>query len=559
MLVAALGCTGTLLEPDGTGPNGPNGPNGPGGPGAPGGPNGPGNNPGAAGADTKGVDPGSKVMHRLNRAEYNATVQDVLGTTLAPATELWRGGENHGFDNIADVLGIDELQYQRYFEAAEAVARDVFASAATRARIVTCATADDAKCVDAIVTATGLRVLRRPLSAEEVTTYRRVYERARQLGADHNASLEQVLRAFLSSVEFLYRIETDPDPSSTTPHAVGPYELASRLSYFLWSSAPDDRLLGEAKDGTVGDVNASSAIIDRMLADPRSERLIQNFVGQWLGARRVSAHAVSPELFPEWSPALANAMAEEIYRFFSEFLRNDRSYLDFLKADVNFVNADLARLYGMSPPGQGTARVEVKNDERVGFFGLGGFLALSSYEYRTAPTLRGRWILINLLCSPPHDPPPGVPILDQSGEADAAEQNVRQRLEEHRTNPDCRGCHSAMDPYGIALENFDAIGKYRSTYRNGSPVDATTELPDGTRFEGMSELADVVTKKPNFTKCVAEKLFVYALGRGLETTDAPYLAGLEQSWQKQTPTLRSLITAMVQADPFRQRRAAVSQ
>ena len=178
--------------------------------------------------------------------------------------------------------------------------------------------------------ATGLRVFRRPLAAEEVATYRKVYERARQLGEDHNASLEQVLRALLSSVEFLYRIETDPNPASAAAHPVTAYELASRLSYFLWSSAPDDPLLlGRGRRNNRSMRTLLQAIVDRMLGDPKVERFIQNFVGQWLGARRVSAHAVTPELFPEWSPALANAMAEEIYRYFSEFLRDDRSWLEF--------------------------------------------------------------------------------------------------------------------------------------------------------------------------------------------------------------------------------------
>jgi hypothetical protein len=537
--LAVPACTGQIIEPSGKG--GPEGADGP-------------------GSDAKGTDPGRKAMHRLNRAEYNATVQDVLGTALAPATELWRGGENHGFDNIAEVLGIDDLQYQRYFEAAAALAEDVFATPPARDRVVSCTTADDLACVRSIIGATGLRVFRRPLDAEEVGTYQRVYERARQLGENHEGSLEQVVRALLASAEFLYRIETDPDPSSATPHPVAPYELVARLSYFLWSSAPDDALLSAAADGTIGDAAKVPAIVDRMLDDPKSDRFVRNFVGQWLGARRVSAHAVSPELFPEWSPALASAMAEEMYQYFFEFLRTDGSWLEFLKSDVNFVDGDLARLYGMSAPGQGMARVEVTDDGRAGFLGLGGFLALTSYEYRTAPTLRGRWILINLLCSPPRDPPPGIPALDDAtGSAEASEQNVRVRLEEHRTNPVCSGCHAAMDPYGIALENFDAIGKFRSAYRNGSAIDVSTALPNGTAFEGLAGMSDVVAAHPKFTACVTEKLFTFALGRGVERTDRPYLTQIEQEWRREKPTLRSLIKSLVTADTFRLRRPEAIQ
>jgi hypothetical protein len=246
-------------------------------------------------------------------------------------------------------------------------------------------------------------------------------------------------------------------------------------------------------------------------------------------------------------------MAEEIYRYFDEFLRNDRSYLEFLSADVNYVNADLARVYELAAPGQGTARVEATNDQRAGFLGLGGFLALSSYEYRTAPTLRGRWILINLLCSPPPDPPPGVPALDAPS-ASASEQNVRERLEEHRRNPDCATCHNSMDPFGLALENFDAIGKYRATYKNGAPIDVATSLPDGTTFAGLRGAAEVVAARPKFTKCVAEKLFTYALGRGPGKADQPYLDAIDADFRSQTPTLRRLIKSVVLADTFRKRR-----
>ena len=467
--------------------------------------------------------------------------------------------KDRGFDNIAEVLGIDDVQYQRYLEASASLAEDVFGVQATRDRIVTCTTTDDLACVRSIIGASGLRVFRRPLAQEELHTYQRVYERARALGENHQGSLQQVLRALLSSAEFLYRIEIDPDPNSAGIHPVAPYELASRMSYFMWSSAPDDELLGSAADGSISDVANATAIVDRMLDDPKSERLVRNFVGQWLGARKVNAHAVSPELFPEWTPALASAMAEEMYQYVLEFFRQDRSWLDFLKADFNFVDGELARLYAMSAPSQGTSRVEVTNDNRSGFLGLGGFLALSSYDYRTAPTLRGRWILINLLCSPPRDPPPDVPTLDnQPGSAEASEQNVRVRLEEHRKNPVCNGCHSSMDPYGIALENFDAIGRFRASYKNGTPIDVSAVLPDGTKLAGLRDVADFVSARPKFTACVTENLFTYSLGRGTGKTDEPYLTLIEQEWRKETPTLRRLVKSLVVADTFRLRRGEVA-
>jgi hypothetical protein len=505
--------------------------------------------------DTEGVDPGTKSIHRLNRVEYNASVQDVLGTALAPATELWRGGESFGFDNIADFLGIDELQYQRYFAAAAVIAADALGTSATRDRVVTCEASDDPACVRSIIGATGRRIFRRPIDSGEIGTYQKVYERARALGEGHDASLEQVVRALLASAEFIYRIEADPEPTSATPHAVAPYELASRLSYFLWSSAPDDALLAAAEDATILDDSTLVATARRMLDDPKSERFVESFVGQWLGARRVKTHAVTADLFPDWSSALADAMAGEMVSYFDEFLRADRSYLEFLKADLHFVDDRLAGIYGIDGPGSGTARVEGIDAERFGFLGLGGFLALSSYEYRTAPTLRGRWILINLLCSPPKDPPPGIPTLDPApGSASASEQNVRARLEAHREDPVCASCHNVLDPYGLALESFDAIGRYRSTYPNGSPIDVSTELVDGTPFEGLEGLSNVVTEHPKFAQCIAEKLFVYGLGRGKAGPDRPYLAQAVARWREETPTLGRLIETLILSEPFRFRR-----
>lgn len=542
-LSAMLACTGMVASEDAEG--GPAG-NGTGATGS-----------GGPGQTLTGEDPGTKTMHRLNSVEYNYTVADVLGTTLAPADSLWANEEDHGFDNIAKALRVDDKQFQRYFDAATAIADDVFANPTAKANIVTCATADDAACVQGVIGAVGLRLWRRPMAAEEIATYEKVYAAARLLGEDHDSSLKAVLRALLSSAEFIYRIEYDADPASTTPHPVSSYELASRASYFLWNSAPDAELLAAAADESILDAEAYATVIDRMLADPKSDRFTRNFVGQWLGARQVDKHGVKTELFPEWSPALATAMAEEVYAYFNEFAKGDRPWLDFLKADINYIDANLAGLYGMAPPASGIARVEDTSDQRFGFLGMGAFLALSSYEYRTAPTLRGRWILINLLCTHPKDPPPNVPTLDADPSSpDASEQNVRERLEQHRVDPVCASCHAALDPYGIALENFDAIGKYRDTYKNGSPIDASTTTVEGDTFVGLQGLADVVTAKDEFKSCVTEKLFTYSLGRNVEETDRPYLDAIRQEWLAGSGTLKDLTRRLMLADTFRFRRAA---
>lgn len=563
-LIALLGCTGEIdngYTAHGAGASGTShGGSGQGGGSSTAGSSGVGATPGgSAGTAAVPVDPGTKDVHRLNAAEYNATVADVLGTALQPADSSWRGGELGGFDNMASVLGVDEDLYARYFETAARIADDVFANPTLKSRLVTCDRVDEAACVQNIIGATGLRLFRRPLSTEEVATYQNVYVAARGLGESHDDSLEQVLRALLSSAEFLFRVELDP-PNSMEKHALTGYELASRLSYFVWSSAPDDALLNAARDGSLLKDDTLTASVDRMLADPvKSRRLVENFSGQWLGARKVPEHAVDRTVYPDWSPQMATALTQEMYAYFAEFLKTDASWFDFLKADVNFVSADTARLYGTpAPSGAGLSRAELTTDTRHGFFGLGGFLALSSLDRRTSPTLRGRWILMNLLCTEPPPPSPDVPDLD-AGATDPT-QNVRQALEEHRKNPQCAGCHTLFDPYGLSLEQFDAIGRYRTTYPDAARIDPATELPssdlypNGRKFSGLEGLSETVSADPKYAECVADNLFSYAVGRVVTAADRPYLHQVQNQWRGGAPSLRRLIRSIVSSEAFRYRR-----
>ena len=372
---------------------------------------GPGNTAGAgagggSGMVTTATTPSYKAIHRLNRNEYNATVADVLGTTIEPGNGNWFDGQVSGFDNIAEVQTVDTDQYQRYYDAAGTLADDAFANANFKTKYVTCATPDDA-CVGSFVDAIGLRVFRRPLLPNEQATYKKVYAAAAGQNENHEGSLKQVLRALLASSQFLFRMEFDTNPNSAEKHPLSPYELATRLSYFLWSSAPDEALLTSAADKSILQESTITTAVDRLLADPaRATRFVRNFYGQWLGARRVGQHAVAPDVYKTWTPELADGLAEEMYAYFADFLKKDRSYLQFLTEDVNFVNAPLAQLYGIqAPAGQGVQEVRVTTDKRKGFLGLGGFLAQSSLDRRTSPTLRGRWIMTQLLCQHPPAPP----------------------------------------------------------------------------------------------------------------------------------------------------------
>jgi len=365
-----------------------------------------------------------------------------------------------------------------------------------------------------------------------------------------------VLWSMLSSAQFLYRIEFDNGVA--TKHPVSGYELASRLSYFLWSSAPDDAMLAAADQlNTDAVINTT---VDRMLSDQKSSRFVTNFAGQWLGARNVSAHPVDKGLYPNWSPDVANAAAAEMFSFFDEFLRKNRPWTDFLKADMNFVNQPLAAFYGIpNVTGTTATRVEYTTDKRAGFLGLVGFLANSSVAARSSPTLRGKWLLVNLLCAPPPPPPANVPKLEDNG-AHPESTNVRTVLEQHRAAAGCKVCHSLMDPFGLALEQYDGVGQFRTTYPDKSAIDPATELPpsssfpDGVKFSGLDGAASTVGSDARFKSCVAEKLYTYGLGRSLSTGDKANSAAVAKAWQDAGDlSISKLLHALTTADAFRSR------
>ena len=559
--VALAGCTGMVAGNGQAGNGNPGGPGFPGG-GASGASTFPGGgstanpNGGAAGTVVNGA-PGASLMHRLNTAEYNATVADVLGTKLQPANANWRGGEIDGFDNIASVLGVDDDQYGLYVDAAQALAEDVFASPTLQAKVLTCTTTDDLACVKTIITQTGLRVFRRPVVDAEFTAYTKVYTTARANGQDHTGSVKHVLWSMLASAQFLYRMEFDNGVA--TKHPITGYELASRLSYFLWSSAPDDAML--AAGDTLNTDAAINSTVDRMLADPtKSARFVTNFAGQWLGARNVIAHPVDKTLYAAWTPDVANAAAAEIYAYFDEFLRKDIQWTDFLKLDVNFVNQPLAAFYGM-PAVTGTAsqRTVFTGDKRQGFLGLVGFLANSSVAARSSPTLRGKWMLVNLMCAPPPSPPANVPKLEATN-AHPESTNVRTVLEAHRAAPNCAVCHSLMDPFGLALEQYDGVGQYRTSYPDMSVIDPSTSLPpsssfpNGITFSGLDGAENAVGTDPRFKACIAQKLYTYGLGRSLSADDVANAAVVSKAWQDGGDlSVNKLIHGLALADAFRNR------
>ncbi len=417
-----------------------------------------------------------------------------------------------------------------------------------RDRVLTCDPAEigEAACVEQIVRSFGRRAWRRPLTSAEVDAKLAQYAAARDLRGSWDEGVRAALTAILLSPHFVYRVE--PDPAPGVARELNGYELATRLSYFVWSSTPDDRLLDLAATGALRDDAVLEAEARRMLDDPRAVALVENLAGQWLSLRKVEDAQPSPTLFPEWDEGLRASMRDELHAFVAGVLLADRSSLELLTAPDTFVDARLARHYGVDAPGDpGLHRVELP--ERAGLLGKAGLLTALSYPTRTSPVLRGKWVLEGLLCSAPPPPPDGVPALDDQQESGPV--SLRESMERHLTDPSCAACHAVMDPIGFALEPFDALGRERTLDDYGFPIDPEGVLPDGTVVDSPGSLAAALVGDPRFPACVVEKTMLYALGRPLTVEDAPRQAALERHFALTDYRFRELVVAMVQSRQFR--------
>jgi hypothetical protein len=524
---------------------------------------------GAAGAPPPppgcdGCDVGRVSVHRLNNLEYDNTIRDLLGvTSMAQAT--FQPDEQGEFDNDADAFTMNDARYEQYFNTADALGETVFGDAAAKAKIMTCApTAATDACTSTIITNFGKRAWRRPLDATEVAKLVTLAADAVKLGETPEGGIKQVVKTMIASPQFLYRIEFDQNPNALTPHALSPYELASRLSYLGWSSMPDDVMFKQADNGSITSDVTISSTIDRMLADPtKGSTFTQSFAGQWLGARDMKGHQVEPTAFAMFDEPLRAAMINEQLAYFNEFFTAaaPQPFTNFFSYDANFVDARLAKHYGFPAVTQFT-KVNNTSDTRVGFMGLASFQTFTSFSYRTAPTLRGKWVLLNLLCQTIQEPPAGVKPLDPDGSkaTDPAlqSQNVRVRLAAHRTQTECATCHSTLDPIGLGLENFDAIGAFRTKYANGDTIDSSGVLPSGENFSSVSQLATILSGgkyQQRLTDCVSKKMMTYALSRTLGDSDQPFLDQIRGQWAAQQGwNLKALLKDIVLNSTFRSRR-----
>lgn len=398
------------------------------------------------------------------------------------------------------------------------------------------------------------RAYRRPATDAEVAKLVRLVDLVLKDGGRFEEGIQLALQAVLVSPYFLYRWEVDPErlPAGEGRDLNG-FEIASRLSYFLWSSMPDDTLLGLAKNGELTRREVREQQVRRMLGDPRSAALVRNFGGQWLQIRNLDQAEPDATVFPKWDPALREAMRRETELFLEAMLREDRKITELVDADFTFVNARLAEHYGIpGVEGDEFRRVTLSADSgRGGVLTMGSVLTITSVPTRTAPVLRGKWILEQILGTPPPPPPPNVPPIEEGAEASKT-ATFRQRLELHRSKAECMPCHQKMDPLGFALENFDAIGTWR-TQDGPHPIDNAAELPGGRKFQGAAGLKSVLRQHPDFPKALASKLLTYALGRGLEPGDRRAVQALVESLAKNDFKFSALLLGVVESEPFLRR------
>ena len=652
-------------------------------------------------ATCKVRDPGRVTLRRLNRAEYNNTIRDLVGVTFSPADDFPSDDVGYGFDNIGDVLSISPLLMEKYLNAAEQIAEKaivlnpdrIFNVAVTEMTSVGGVAAQGGECmflsqgtattvakfakpglyklkivaygdqaggqppimdvklddkpleafeVNAVrgkpneyeipfkgsigdnkvsVTFTndyydakqpagkqdrnlyvkalsivgpldgdqGLpvshtrimiakpeagkgrdaaktildrfatRAYRRPVTAEESERLLHLFDLSQRANESFEKGIQYGVQAVLVSPSFLFRVEADPNPKDTKTRPLGGYELASRLSYFLWSSMPDDRLMKLAGDGSLIKPAVLASEVKRMLADPRSAALADNFAEQWLQLRKLAIFHPNTAQFPSWNDDLRASMLGETKQFFRYVVAQDRPVDDFLEAKYSFLNGPLAKLYGISGvTGDKLRKVSLEGTPRAGVLTQAAVLAITSNPTRTSPTKRGKWILENVLGTPPPPPPPGVGDLEDTNHVLTA-KTLRKRMEQHRKNPSCATCHDRIDPLGFGMENFDPIGRWR-TKEAGLPLDSSGILPDGRKFKGPVELRVILLeKRKQFIETLADRLLTYGLGRGLESYDKCAIDAAVDSAAKNENRFSSLVTAIVQSDPFRKRRGEAAK
>lgn len=530
--------------------------------------------------------PGYVMSRRLNRAEYQNTLRDLFGLDLEVA-ELFPadGAGGEGFDNNGNALFLSAIQVEKYLEAADLAVETVLPekkygpltsvgrllkrivrlhwrqtdqekqAADARDRLLVAKPGPKTPPRDAareVLQEFVARAWRRPTTPDELDKLLEMYDRGRERGDNHLTSLKLALKAALISPNFVFLVE--PEPETPGVYALGDYPLAARLSYFLWGTMPDADLFALAAEGRLHEDEELKRQVQRMLLDPRAEGFADQFAAQWLSIRELGETKKPDEQrFPAFDERLARDMHQEVTLFFSNLLVEDRSLLELLDADYTFANERLAALYGIDGvTGEAMQRVQLADNHRGGVLGMAAVLTATSHPLRTSPVLRGKWVLEQLLGDNVPPPPPGVgSIPEDDHQPDGL--TLRERMEAHRANPDCAGCHARMDPIGFGLENFDPIGRWRAE-QAGQPVDAKGVLPSGEAFDGPDQLKEILlAKKDQFATNLTRKMLGYALGRNLAQFDDCVVTQGVKALQENGYKPSSLIQTIVLSSPFRNR------
>lgn len=486
-----------------------------------------------------GDSPGRVGLHRLTRAEYNRTVRDLFGVEGAPADVLPPDPTTHGFDNNAASLGIDPQIATLLLDVAETVATEALDNGA----LPQCDVADES-CIEESLRALALRVYRRPPSDAEIEGLRAFVDDADEAGSEFG--FRNAVMAMLMAPQFLYR-SVPASPGSVAAGeivALDDYAIATRLAYFLWGSTPDTELLAQAEAGALRDADGLRAQFERMLADPKSDALFEDFVVQWLQLGKLGAATPDPDAFPEFDEALREAMADEVRRFFGGIRSREASVLEFLRGTETFANADLAQLYGVEGV-SGSAWVPVSTDpaQRAGVLTMPAVLTMTSDPARTNVVKRGVWLAENMLCAGPPPPPDDIAPLPEP----QPEETERERLERHRSDPACASCHVLIDPLGFGLENYDAVGRWR-TEKDGAPIDNRGELPGGAEFAGAVELAAAL--EDDFGPCISQKMMTFAIGRAMDSDDACRLDDVASRAVTPDASFDTFLWTIVTSDAF---------
>ena len=509
-------------------------------------------NPGTFGADLD-----KKLTVRL---PVKAGTHTIWATTVlrshAPRDDLIKPFIRTTVDGL-DIMGdpsVDRLTIEGPYAASGP------GDSASRRKVLSCkpsSAGQETACARQILTTLARQAYRKPVDKATADVLMDFYARGRKSGGHFDRGIESALQFILASPEFLFRVEPDP-ANGKSVYQLGDLPLASRLAFFLWSSLPDEQLITLAAQGRLKQPAVLDAQVRRMLADPRSKTLIDNFAEQWLHLRNLKNSNPDLAAFPDFDDNLRQAMREETERFFDSIMREDRSVMDLLNADYTFVNERLARHYGIpNIYGSRFRRVQVPNEARRGLLGQASILTVTSYPNRTSPVERGKWILTNLLGVPPQPPPPNIPPLPEGG-TEGKVVSLRERMERHRANPVCAGCHRAMDPIGFAMENFDGIGRWRAR-EDGQPIDASGTLFTGAKLDGVNGLRQELARRPDvFVGVLTERMLTYAVGRGLEHYDMPAVRRIVRDARASNYRFSSIVLGVARSVPFQMKETTVT-